>query len=232
MNQIAINLSNRGVTELHRGDAITAFQSLSKAANIVMVGIQNHHHVNIGANVFNFQWEDCSSGCVPQKKTQPQHLEGSAPFLFLRALRISTTTTSAERTFCGTRDIDDIVEHLCPCGYAWVIWFNLALCCSVLGTRLGEKGKLFLEMAHDLYDKVQRRVDSEPSTRHWSMLAMAVSNNQACLFHDFAMHGDAVVCLQRLATTLSACQDLEVADRGDFCLNLQILSGHTMAAAA
>ena len=87
-------------------------------------------------------------------------------------------------------------------------------------------------MAYDLYEKVQRRVDSEPSTRHWNMLAMAVSNNQACIFHDFAMHGDAVICLQRLATTLSSCQDLEVADRGDFCLNLQILSGHTLAPAA
>jgi hypothetical protein len=224
MNQVAIDLSNRGVAELQRGDAITAFQSLSKAANIVMVGIHNHHHVSTDANVFNFHWEDCSSGIATRRHSQSSpSWEGSAPFLFLRAMRISTSA-------CVTTA--DEVEQLCPCGYAWVVWFNLALCCSVLGTRLGEKGKLFLEMAYDLYEKVQRRVDSEPSNRHWKMLAMAVSNNQACIFHDFAMHGDAVLCLQRLASALSSCQDLEVADRGDFSLNLQILSSHTLAAAA
>mmetsp|Transcript_135686 Transcript_135686/g.201800 ORF Transcript_135686/g.201800 Transcript_135686/m.201800 type:complete len:226 (+) Transcript_135686:137-814(+) len=225
MNQVAIDLSNRGVAELQRGDPVAAFQSLSKAANIVMVGIHNHHHVSTGAEVFNFHWEDCSSAIAPRRPTESSPAwEGSTPFLFLRALRISTSTFATS--------VDEI-EHLCPCGYAWVIWFNLALCCSVLGTRLGEKGKLFLEMAYDLYQKVQRRVDSEPSNKHWKMLAMAVSNNQACIFHDFAMHGDAVICLQRLASTLSLCQDLEVADRGDFCLNLQILSSsHTLAAAA
>jgi hypothetical protein len=47
----------------------------------------------------------------------------------------------------------------------------MALTCSVLGTRLGEKGKLFLEMGYDLYEKVQRRVESEPPSRHWQILA-------------------------------------------------------------
>jgi hypothetical protein len=126
------------------------------------------------------------------------------------------------------------VAQLCPCGYAWAIWFNLALCCSVLGTRLGEKGKPFLEMAYDLYEKVQRRVESEPSqnSRHWKMMTMVVSNNQACIFHDFCMHGNVVLCLHRLASTLASCQDMEVEDRGNFFLNMQILGSQTLAAAA
>eukprot|EP00339_Tiarina_fusa_P015266 CAMPEP_0117044214 /NCGR_PEP_ID=MMETSP0472-20121206/30668_1 /TAXON_ID=693140 ORGANISM="Tiarina fusus, Strain LIS" /NCGR_SAMPLE_ID=MMETSP0472 /ASSEMBLY_ACC=CAM_ASM_000603 /LENGTH=214 /DNA_ID=CAMNT_0004755907 /DNA_START=79 /DNA_END=723 /DNA_ORIENTATION=- len=214
MNQVAIDLSNAGVTALHRGDSNTAFQSLSQAAHIVTTASRSHVHKNGGSDVFVFHWEDCSPGIVAK--------EGSTPFLSLRALRISTQ-----------HDADE-VSQLCPCGFAWSIWFNLALCCSVIGTRLGEKGKPFLEMAYDLYEKVQRRVDSEPSrnNRHWAMMTMVVSNNQACIFHDFCMHGNAVLCLHRLASTLASCQDMEVEDRGNFCLNLQILGSQTLAAAA
>jgi hypothetical protein len=214
MNQVAIDLSNRGISELHNGDHNAAFQSLSKAANIVMVKLQNHVHVNTGSDVFVFHWEDFSSGINTK--------EGSTPFLCLRALRMSKNSSETD------------IEQLCPCGYAWAIWFNLALCCSVIGTRLGEKGKPFVEMAYDFYEKVQRRVESEPSrnTRHWKMMTMVVSNNQACIFHDFCMHGNAVLCLHRLASTLASCQDMEVEDRDHFCLNLQILGSQTLAPAA
>lgn len=222
MNCNAIDLNNRGVAELQSGDVVSAFQSLSKAANNVMVGIENHVHVNAGADVFHFHWIDCSAECSQRKclASGSTSWEGCAPFLFLRALKVTTSCS------------DEEVENLCPCGYAWVIWFNLALCCSVIGTRLGEKGRLFLEMGHDLYEKVQRRVHSEPPNKHWQVLAMAVFNNQACIFHDFSMQTATFNCLQRLAYTLSSCPDIEVCDRGDFCLNLQILGSQTMAPAA
>lgn len=210
-NQTAINLCNHGVSQLEKGDPMSAFESLSKAANLVMMRIENHQHANSGANAFQFHWVDCSNTASRQK-------ESTSPFLFLRALGISHSHP---------------IKHLCPCGYAWVVWFNLALSCSLIGSKLGEKGKLFLEMAYDLYSKVQRRVDSEPISRHWQILAMAISNNQACIFYDFACYPQTMECLQRLALTLSSCQDnLAVEDRGDFCLNLQILGSQTVAAAA
>jgi hypothetical protein len=189
MNRAAIEFSDRGVAELQRGDAISSFRSLSKAANMVMAAIDNHVHVNTGADVFHFHWEDCSlegnrTKIASSSSSSSSSSEGCAPFLFLRALRVTTT--------CAMEEVD----QLCPCGYAWVIWFNLALTCSVLGTRLGEKGKLSLEMGYDLYEKVQRRVESELPSRHWRILAMAVSNNQACIFYEFSMHGATIECLQ------------------------------------
>ena len=216
-SQIAIHLSNRGVEELSRGDHNAAFHSLSKAVNIVMMKIHNHVHVNDGSGMFVFSWENCASGITTTK-------EGAVQFLSLRALRISTTATEESE-----------VERLCPCGYAWAIWFNLALCCSVIGTKMGEKGAPFLEMAYDLYDKIQHRVENEPSkyNRHWTMISMIVSNNQACIFYDLCMHDAAMQCLNKLATALASCEDnMGVEDRGEFCLNLQILGGHTVAAAA
>ena len=217
-NQIAINLSNSGVEELREGDYNAAFHSLSKAVHIVMMKIQNHVHNTAGSNLFVFSWENCAAALAMTGMTK----EGSVPFLSLRALRISTTE-------------EDEVDRLCPCGYAWAIWFNLALCCSVIGTRMGEKGAQFLEMAYDLYNKIQHRVENEPSrnSKHWTMISMIVSNNQACIFYDFAMHDESCRCLQRLASALEQCQDhMEVEDRGEFCLNLQILGGQTVAAAA
>jgi hypothetical protein len=219
MNHTAIELSNRGVEELQRGDAVSAFQSLSQSANIAMMLIENHHDVATEAHVFQFHWVNFSVE-VGDLRKRPSSQEGCAPFLFHRALKLSTTCSEGE------------VDCLCPCGFAWVVWFNLALTCNVLGTRLGERGKLFLEMAHDLYQKVQLRVDSEHPSRHWQMLAMAVSNNQACIFYDFSMQHAAGECLQRLAVTLSVCYDIEVEDRGDFFLNLQIMGSQTVAAAA
>jgi hypothetical protein len=222
MNHTAIELSNRGVEELRRGDAVSAFQSLSQSANIAMMLIENHHDdVSTEAHVFQFHWVDFSVE-VGDVRKRPSSQEGCASFLFHRALKVSTTCSEGE------------VDRLCPCGFAWVVWFNLALSCSVLGTRLGERGKLFLEMAHDLYQKVQRRVDSEHPSRHWQILAMAVSNNQACIFYDFSMQHAAGECLQRLAVTLSVCntESVTVEDRGDFFLNLQIMGSQTIAAAA
>ena len=220
-NQVAIELSNRGVQELSQGNHNAAFQSLSKAVNIVMAKIQNHVHVNTGSNLFVFTWENCSEGA--KKNTAPA--ARSSPFLSLRALRISTNTD----------DINE-VNRLCPCGYAWAIWFNLALCSSVIGARLGEKGKPFMEMAYGLYEKIQHRVDNEPSrhSRHWTMISMIVSNNQACIFYDLCMHDDTTQCLQKLATALNSCDEtvIGVEDRGEFCLNLQIMGDQTIAAAA
>jgi hypothetical protein len=233
MNQIAIDLNNRGVLDLERGDPTSAFTSLSKAANFTMNLIENHQHKmssnnNAAAPDYQFHWTNCETN---NSNLHQETKDGCTPFLFLRALSISSPSSCC----CPATPPQD--EDTCACGYAWAIWFNLALCCSVLGTRLGEKGRLFLEMGNDLYWRVQRRVDSESSVNnspHWQMLAMAISNNQACLFNDLSMQQASMECLQRLAKTLSSCgQDIEVEDRGDFCLNLQILgSSQTIAAAA
>lgn len=214
MNRTAIELSNHGIAELQKGNAVAAFDALAKAANITMMLVHNHKHSLDGSQSFQFHWIDCAETSSEPRK------EGCVPFLFRRGLRISTN--------CN----DESVDALCPCGFAWAIWFNLALCCSVLGSQLGEKGLQFLEMAHELYLKVQRRVDSEPVSRHWHILTMAISNNQACIFHELSMQQATLECLQRLAQALSSCREIEVGDRGDFCLNLQILGSQTSAAAA
>ena len=187
------------------------------SSEITMNGVANHVHMDPSSNsTYRFHWVDCSScGCV--KSTSSPSWEGCAPFLFLRALRVSPPPN---------------VDRVCPCGFAWAVWFNLAICCSLLGTRLGERGQLLLTTAFDMYNKVQHRIDHEARSRHWNILQMAVTNNLACIYRDFAMRDHAEKCLQRLALTLKTSPDLDVDEREGFILNLQILREQRFAPAA
>jgi hypothetical protein len=221
MNRLAIDLNNSAIASLKQGNVLRAFELLSKASNITMNDVARHTHVDTGNSTYRFHWEDCSMAFSDKTPTSDRTVswEGSVPFLFLRGLRVSTPPHA---------DID----RLCPCGFAWVIWYNLALCCSLLGTRLGDRGYGLLRTAFDLYLKVQRRIDNEPASMHWNVLQMAVMNNQACIYHDFAMREATTECLDKLATTLLTTPDLKGEDRKSFFLNLQILSGHHIAPAA
>ena len=62
---------------------------------------------------------------------------------------------------------------------------------------------------------------------------MAVTNNQACIYHDFSMRDATVERLQKLASTLLSSPDLTQGDvQKGFFLTLQILGNDTLAAAA
>jgi hypothetical protein len=220
MNRLAIELNNQAIAVLQAGNVIRAYKLLSKSSNITMKGFASHPRIDTENSTYRFHWEDCSDA-FSQKVTSAgrSSWEGSVPFLFLRGLRVSTPT-------------DADVDGLCPRGFAWVIWYNLALCCSLLGTRLGERGVTLLNSAFDLYQKVQRRVDSEPPSRHWKIMQMALMNNQACIYYDLSMREATAECLERLARTLLTAPDMQGEDRKGFFLNLQILGGHVNAAAA
>jgi hypothetical protein len=220
MNRTAIELNNNAVKELQKGNTVKAFEMLTKASNITMDGVANHTHIDTGSSTYRFHWEDCRAAFA-EKPSFPRDLswEGCVPFLYMRGLRVTTAC-------------DEDIDSLCPCGYAWVVWYNLALCCNLLGTRLGERGQLLLKTAFDLYIMVQRRIDGEPSSRHWNVLQMAVTNNQACIFHDFSMREKANECLEKLATTLKSTPDVHEEDWEGFSLNLQILGNHNTVASA
>ena len=113
-----------------------------------------------------------------------------------------------------------------------MVWYNLALCCSVIGTLLGEKGQQLLQTAFDLYNRVQRQIESEPSSKHWDLVQMAVTNNQACIYYDYAMRDETRECLEQLAAVILTSDDMDTAEKKAFCLNLQVLGSNNLAAAA
>jgi hypothetical protein len=221
MNTISISLNNRAVEYLQAGKIIQAFDLLEMACNITMSGVANRAHVDAGQSTFRFHWEDCSQAGIAKSTSYGSSREGSAPFLFVKALRVSVA-----------EDINAL-DEMCPCGFAWTVWFNFALCCCLIGTRLDEKGQKLLKTAFDLYNRVQKRIDGEQPSKHWDLLQMAVTNNQACIYHDYAMGEETRECLDQLAITLlNSKHDLEPHDSRSFFFNLQILGSDYVAAAA
>ena len=216
MNKLAIDLSNEAVVELQTGNMLKAFELISMASEITMNGVSNHIHLDPSENsTYRFHWVDCSAAF--SAKTSSSRWEGCSPFLFLRGLRVAPPSD---------------VDAVCPCGFAWAVFFNLAIVCSLIGTRLGERGQVLLKTAFDMYNRVQRRLDSEGASRHWNILQMAVTNNMACIYHDFAMREHTEMCLQRLSIKLDASTELADDEREGFFLNLQILRGQRCASAA
>jgi hypothetical protein len=140
---------------------------------------------------------------------------GSAPFLCLRALKVSTVTASCDDDDDDDDDNDDAdlttLSELCPCGYSWVIWYNLSIVCAVLGTQLEGRGLGLLQQAYKLLERVQRRIDAEPPSsaplsndvvNDWLLLQLSVYNNEVCIYHALSMYEQSKQSLDRLRATL------------------------------
>jgi hypothetical protein len=105
MNSDTIELSNRAVAHLQSGNIVPAFELLTKASAVIaMKCAADHVHVDSGNCTFRLHWEDCSRAGLCNKSTR-NTWEGSTPFIYLRALRITISP-----------DIN--VDDLCPldCG--------------------------------------------------------------------------------------------------------------------
>jgi hypothetical protein len=270
MTMVSTNLSlpilhnNAAVDHFKAGNLVKAFETLQHALRISELSKQEettslmnynndyHHHKKW---IFRYHWDDCfptysSCGHSKNKKNSSSSNtsdeiclnEGTSSLLCLWALKISIPPHHYTITLDGLR----------PCGYAWVIWYNLALVSNFMGTRLGEKGYGLLWQAHGLLQRVPGRIDNtdynEGGALHhhvshddWSLLQMAVLNNQACIFHELAMMSKEETLVdyeEYLDNKLGEIfRDWEVLAEGKhrdaIFLHLMILSsGHVLAPAA
>ena len=163
----------------------------------------SHHHKK---RIFRYHWIDCFptySSCRHSNNTKTSSNtsdeiclnEGTSSLLCLWALKISIPPHQYTTTLDGLR----------PCGYAWVIWYNLVLACPQLhGTSLGRERiwSIMASTCHGLLQQAQGRIDNTVDTADyyeggalhhhvshddWSLLQISVLNNQACIFHELAM---------------------------------------------
>lgn len=228
INRRAIHLNNIAVDQFEAGDLVKAFQTLSEAASLT--AHSQSTHIGSEKRIFRYFWAECASAYnIPILRQDKKELclnEGISSFLCLRALKVSIDPS----------DLMSLDNIICPSGYSWVIWYNLALVCNLMGTRLGEKGHSLLSKAFALLQKVQYRINSEPQSQDWSFLQMAVMNNQACIYRELAMIDALRESLGKMGATLSGCQSSESAIgkhyRDTFYFNFVILSGQTFAPAA
>jgi hypothetical protein len=225
-NRRALHLNNIAVDQFESGRLVKAFHTLSEAASLT--AHMKTGHTNVEKRIYRYFWIECASAynLLASKEEGKDELclnEGIASFLCLRALKVSIDPSDLET-----------LDSVCPCGYTWVIWYNLALVSNLMGTRLGEKGYGLLARAFELLEKVQYRIDTESRTRDWSFLQMAVINNQACIYRELAMMDALYESLGKLGETLSCQSKAMIGKRhhDTFYFNYVVLSGQTFAPAA
>jgi hypothetical protein len=108
MNRIAIEFNNMAVEELKHGYLYQALELVTLSC--LLISEQNHFHVDCDRNLFRFSWHDCAQGAfrAPMKLTQ-----SSGAFLYFNFLTINASAPN-----------DEIVDRLCPCAFAWAIWYK------------------------------------------------------------------------------------------------------------
>jgi hypothetical protein len=64
--------------------------------------------------------------------------------------------------------------------------FSLGIISALLGTPTCKAGRMLLDQALRLFDRVQARLQPEPDSKHWSLLQLAVMNNRVCVLKDLS----------------------------------------------
>lgn len=187
-NTVGIELNNYAVQELKKGRLERAFEILSYACETITK--QHPGHVNASHKIYRYTWEDCSRALTKKLHHISKFNEGSMPFLYLKFLTVDTPMGS------------ESVKDLCHCGYSWVLWYNLGIVSALMGSAVGT-GSALLKQSLELLQRVKCRVDPEPISKHWSMLQLAVLNNQACILNDLSMNNDLVARLVQMGLTLT-----------------------------
>ena len=218
MNNLGIELNNSAVRELKKGNLEKAYELLSYACE--KTSTRHQGHVNASQKTYRYAWEDCTRALGKRLFHLSHFNEGCMPFLYLKFLTIDTPM--------GRESVFD----LCPCGFAWVLWYNLGIVSALMGSAVGS-GSHLLRQSLELLQRVKCRVDPEPLSKHWSMLQLSVLNNQACVLYDLSMNDEILGRLIQMGLTLSkASKVLDPADQELFQWTVLKLVEDRFAAAA
>lgn len=218
MNALGIEMNNFAVQELKKGHLEKAFEMLSYASEKTTTNHQGH--VNASHKTYRYSWEDCSRALTIKLHHFSKFNEGSMPFMYLKFLTVETPLGR------------DSVKDLCPCGFAWVLWYNLGIVSALMGSAVGHGNDLLMQSL-ELLQRVKCRVDPEPLSKHWSMLQLSVLNNQACILNDLSMSDDLVARLVQMGLTLTkASKVLDPVDQELFQWTVLKLVEERYAAAA
>ena len=243
INRVLILLNNYGVDEFASGKLLKSFEILLLASCITLHQNPRQHMEN-EATAYKYHWIECesvyqSAGSL-YSSTNRASFQEEANNMFLFQSRVAD---SSYLSFLSLRALkvwyeessESFADSLCPCGYAWVIWYNLALAANVLGCLLSHRGHGLLLLAHKMLDFVRIRLNTDiPLQLDWSLLRMGVLNNQACICHELVMYDESKKFLEQLSSALHNFLFHEGGKKNHdkFSLNLLILNGPMYAPAA
>jgi tetratricopeptide (TPR) repeat protein len=204
MNE-AILLNNNAVLYLQMGNSFEACNFLTEASRIcldIMERAEKRQRMKHRDHVIT--WVNFSSSSTDMKREDSD----CPPTMYHYAATIRTTCCQQENACQSKRCSqceDD--EYICPCSIAPIVWYNLALCCQLLGAELGggtSDGAFYYMRSTYLYEKVLNIYSNEKHSQGLSTLLMAVLNNQACIHYELGRLSEFACLMHRMQQSLRA----------------------------
>eukprot|EP00536_Pseudo-nitzschia_multiseries_P003402 jgi/Psemu1/323010/estExt_fgenesh1_pg.C_520029 len=234
MNEIIV-LNNNAIAYLQLGNKYDACNVMTEASNLFL------HTQDIRHTEKRRRHRDCTISwtkiqCCDRDPAKAS-TEGESPIVYPYAptlIKPCCQRKFSTENICCKRCHDD--SDICPSNVAPVLWYNLGLCCQLLGSDLGQstrEGLFYLNQATRLYEKVYGSCGSDNPSHGLSTMKMAVLNNQGGIY--FLM-GEQEACsnvMRCLSDTLaSISQSFLCTLWGVFYLNLMVLDVAPRPAAA
>ncbi len=234
MNDIIV-LNNNAIAYLQLGNFYHACQTMTEAANILVRQTQDVHPVR------RRKHRDCTIAWTKIKKytceftsdTKPEGSPTIYPYAPTLIKPCCQTSFCTEKTCCTVCEDD---SDICPSSVAPIIWYNLGLCCQMLGSDIGphkKEGVFYFNQATTLYEKVYSSCGSETPSHGLSTMKMAVLNNQGAMYFEMGHQEAFSNVMKSLSSILASISESFLCKRwGTFYLNLMVLNAEPRPAAA
>ena len=230
-----IVLNNNAVANLQIGKIFDACKAMTEAANIISKQTQGVQSTR------RKKRRDCTItwtkiGKYGRDYTNDTKRDGSftiypyAPTLVKPCCQKSSCT---EKHCCADCEDD---SDICPITIAPILWYNLGLCCQMLGSDLShhtKEGYFYVCQATQLYEKVYSSCSSETPSHGLSTMKMAVLNNQGAIYFEMGEQEAFSNVMKNLSDILSSISQSFMCRRWNvFYLNLMVLEASPRPAAA
>jgi hypothetical protein len=234
MNNIIV-LNNNAVASLRLGKVYEACNIMTEASNMFL------HTQTDGIDTRRRRHRDCTISWTtieccdrdPARDTK----EGERPAVYPFAptpIKPCCQKEFCTDNICCKECIDD--SDVCPSNIAPVLWYNLGLCCQLLGSKIGhdtKEGRFYFDQATRLYEKVYNCCASENPSYGLATMKMAVLNNQGGMYFEMGKHeacSNVMKCLSNILASVS--QSLMCRIWGVFYINLMLVDASPRPAAA
>lgn len=234
MNDIIV-LNNNAIAYLQIGNSYDACKLMTEAANILFRTTQDvqsirrkkHRDCTITwTKIRNYGRDDAND----TKRDESPTIYPYAPTLVKPCCQTSFCTENQ----CCTQCEDD--SDICPSSIAPILWYNLGLCCQMLGSDLGhhtKEGCFYFSQATQLYERVYRSCGSETPSHGLSTMKMAVLNNQGAMYFEMGEEEAFTNVMKNLSDILGSISQSFMCRRWNvFHLNLMVLDATPARSAA
>ena len=233
MNDIIV-LNNNAIAYLQLGNVSEACNIMTQASNLFL---QTQDALNMNRR----KHRDCTISwtkiqCYDRDQTKEMK-EGESPTIYPYAPTLIKPCCQKEfctENICCTQCEDD--SDICPSNVSPVLWYNLGLCCQMLGSDLGhdtKEGLFYFSQATRLYENVYVSCNNEHPSHGLSTMKMAILNNQGGIYFEMGKQEACTNIMKNLSDILASISQSILCRRwGVFYLNLMVLDASPRPAAA